>query len=60
MATVFSFLLTESKEYCLGLFCHLETETVVSNLENVMADTCELSISLIIADIIMYHIQQDS
>lgn len=37
----FSFLLMGSKERCPGLFCHLESDPVVSNLKNVRADTLQ-------------------
>ena len=38
----FSFLRTENKEHDLSLFCHLDFETVGSNLENVAADTLQI------------------
>lgn len=41
MAVFFSFLRVENKEHDLSLFCHLDFETVGSNLGNVAADTLQ-------------------
>lgn len=43
MAGAFSFLLMESKEHYLSLFCHVELETVVSDVEKAGADILQTS-----------------